>query len=348
MPENRLDTPRRVCYPSAVLEVSLVVVSWNGRRLLERCLPLALAQDYEGYEVVVVDNGSTDGTAAWVASAYPSVRLIRCARNLGFAEGNNLAIRATESAYVATLNNDAEPPPGWLSALVEAMARAPDVGMCASRMLRADDPSVVDACGLAVDRAGIAWNRRSGEPDREDEVAPYEVFGPCAGAALYRRAMLDQVGPFDADYFAYYEDVDLAWRAQRAGWRCLYVPAARVLHRHSSTGGEGSPFKGYQLGRNKVWTLIKNYPWPDWLTALPTIVVYDAAAWGYALLHGDVHPLRGRVAALARLGDCLRKRRATQAQGRRISLAPLGNPLARVRAHRARQQHRRRSTLDMD
>ena len=320
--------------------VALIIVSWNGRRLLERCLPLALAQDYGDYEVVVVDNGSTDGTAGWVASAYPSVRLIRCEHNLGFAEGNNVAIRATESAHVATLNNDAEPSAGWLPTLVRVVESSPDVGSCASRMLRADAPGVVDACGLEVDRAGIAWNRRSGEPDRADEVTPYEVFGPCAGAALYRREMLDRVGLFDSDYFAYYEDADLAWRARRAGWRCMYVPAARVLHRHSSTGREGSPFKGYHLGRNKTWTLLKNYPWPDWLYALPLIAAYDVAAWGYGLLHGDVHPLRGRLAAWASLGACLRKRRAIQVRGSRVPLAPLGNPLARLRAQRRSQRAR--------
>ena len=318
--------------------ISIVIVNWNGRHLLARCLPRVLAQDWADAEVVVVDNGSTDGSADWVETHFPLVRVLRNVRNLGFAGGNNVAIYSTQGAYVATLNNDADPDPGWLSSLVAAMASAPEVGMCASKMVRADDRSTIDACGIEVDRAGIAWNRYSGERERTDETAPYEVFGPCAGAALYRRAMLDEVGAFDADYVAYYEDVDLAWRARRAGWRCLYVPGARATHRHSSTGREGSPFKGYHLGRNKVWTLIKNYPWPDWLRALPAIVAYDAAGWGYALAHGDLHPLRGRIAALRQWGRFARKRRAIQAHGKRVPLAPVRNARRHLQAHRERQR----------
>jgi GT2 family glycosyltransferase len=139
--------------------------------------------------------------------------------------------------------------------------------------------------------------------------------------------MLDQVGLFDEDYFAYYEDIDLAWRAQRRGWRCLYVPAARVLHYHSSTAQEGSTFKGYHLGRNKMWTLIKNYPWPELIFCLPLILGYDIAAWGYALLHGDLGPLRGRLAAVAALPRFVAKRRRIQSGGTLVTLrAPL-NPV---------------------
>jgi len=331
-----------------MLQVSILIVNWNGAHLLARCLPRVLAQEWIDAEVVLFDNGSTDGSAAWVEAHHPAVRVMRSERNLGFAGGNNAAIRATQSPYVATLNNDADPDPSWLSSLMGAMGSAPDVGMCASKMVRADDPSTMDACGIDVDRAGIAWNRYSGEPDRPHEMMPYEVFGPCAGAALYRRAMLDQVGSFDEDYFAYYEDVDLAWRARRAGWRCLYVPGARVTHRHSSTGREGSPFKGYHVGRNKVWTLIKNYPWPDGLRALPTIAAYDVAAWGYALAHGDPHPLRGRLAALRQWKRFAGKRRAIQTSGERVALAPVRGTLGRLRAHRRRAPGSGRSAADTE
>jgi len=307
--------------------VSVVIVSWNGKHLLERCLPSVLAQNRGDYEVVLVDNGSTDGSPAWVRARFPDVRLIVYDENRGFAAGNNAAIQASQSQYVATLNNDAVPAPDWLSELVRGMDRLPRVGMCASKMVSAHDPGLIDSCGIEVDRAGIGWNRHSGDRDRLDERSPYEVFGPCAGAALYRRAMLDQVGLFDEDYFAYYEDIDLAWRAQRAGWRCLYVPAARVLHRHSSTLKEGSSLKSYYLGRNKVWTLVKNYPWPDWLVYLPAILGYDGAAWTYALLRGNVSPLRGRLAGLGGLRHALGKRRIIQAAGSRVRLSPLKDPV---------------------
>jgi GT2 family glycosyltransferase len=325
-------------------QASIIILNWNGKHLLERCLSSALAQALDDYEVVVLDNGSSDGSAAWVEQRYPEVRLICSERNLGFARGNNEAIRSTDSAYVATLNNDADPDRRWLPELVQAMASEPHVGMCASKMVREDDPSIVDACGIEVDRAGIGWNRYSGKRDRV-EVTPYAIFGPCAGAALYRRAMLDEVGLFDGDFFAYYEDVDLAWRAQRLGWRCLYVPSARVTHRHSSTGREGSPFKGYHLGRNKVWTLIKNYPWPDGLFYLPAILIYDTAAWMAALLRGDASPLRGRLAALRSVGTALEKRRHIQRAGERVPLAPLKNPIRMWLTQRSlRRQLQARST----
>lgn len=300
-------------------------------------MPAVLDQDFPDYEVVLFDNGSTDGSVAWVREHLPAVRLECGERNLGFARGNNEAIRATTSPYVVLLNNDAEPAPDWLGELMRAAQASPGVGMCASKMVRASDPSIMDSCGIEVDRAGIGWNRYSGEGDRLEETVPYEVFGPCAGAALYRREMLDQVGLFDEDYFIYYEDVDLAWRAQRAGWRCLYVPSARVTHRHSSTVKQGSPLKGFLLGRNKVWTLIKNYPWPEWLLYLPVILGYDVGAWGYALLRGDVHPLRGRLAALRQLGAALGKRRAIagRAGGRKASLCRVKNPVRQLRVHRS-------------
>jgi len=206
--------------------ISVIVVNWNGRHLLETCLPSLMMQTYDDYQVVVVDNGSTDDSLAWLRTHYPRVQIIANRENLGFAQANNQAIRATQSPYVATLNNDATPDPEWLGALVDAMESSAAVG---------------EACGVSVDRAGIAWNRYMGEPERDDEVVSYEVFGPSACAALYRRAMLDAIGLFDETYFMYYEDVDLAWRAQQAGWRCLYVPKARVVHCHSATAGEGSP-----------------------------------------------------------------------------------------------------------
>ena len=238
--------------------VPVVIVNWNGAHLLDRCLSALRAQTYGSCQVILVDNGSSDGSVTLVRRSYPKVRVIRNDLNVGFAEANNIAIRATHSDYVAT--------------------------------------------------------RHGGEPDEDGSGQPEEIFGPCAGAALYRREMLEQVGVFDQDFFAYMEDVDLAWRAQLAGWRCLYVPTARVYHAHSGTAGEGSAFKNRLKGRNSVWTIVKNYPWPQCIHYLPAILLYDLAAIAYTLaVQRDVNPLRGRLEALRGLRTLMLKRRAVQA-----------------------------------
>jgi GT2 family glycosyltransferase len=301
-----------------MVQTTIIIPNLNGRHMLEPCLSALEAQTRRDFEVIVVDNGSTDGSVEWLAEAYPSVRTIANQENHGYAMAVNQGIRASVSQYVATLNNDAEVSPGWLAALIEAAESADQIGMCASRMLFAERPSMIDSAGINIDRVGIAWDRRGGETDKEAEETPVEVFGPCAGAALYRRTMLEEIGLFDQEFFAYLEDVDLAWRARRAGWRCLYVPSACVLHRHSATAGEGSPFKSYQLGRNKVWLLVKHYPVGHLWWYVPLIVLYDLLAVIYALLvRHDVHSLLGRLAGLSSARHMWAKRSTVDVAARR-------------------------------
>jgi len=293
--------------------VSIAIVNWNGLHYLRDCLISLEAQTFTDFEVIVVDNGSTDGSVEWVTQHVPRVRLIHNTTNVGFAAANNQAIRASAAPYIVTLNNDTRLDPDWLAVLVAAAEAHPDVGMCASKMLFADRPDVINSTGIRLDPVGIAWDRRGGEADIGDEREPIEVFGPCAGAALYRRSMLEQIGLFDEDFFAYLEDVDLAWRARLAGWRCLYVPAARVHHVHSATSVEGSPLKSYLLGRNKVWLIAKDYPILRLLIWLPLILLYDMAAVVFALIaRRDVYALKGRLEGWLRLRVALRKRRAAQ------------------------------------
>lgn len=291
--------------------VAVVIPNWNGAALLPACLDALRQQTYRDFVVVVVDNGSRDGSRA-VLAAYPEVQALLLPRNRGFAAATNRGIRATMTPYVATLNNDAVPEPDWLAALMAAARDAPpEVGMWASRMVFAAAPDRLNSCGIALDRVGIAWDLLGGAPVGAD-AALREPFGPCAGAALYRRALLDEVGLFEERFFAYLEDVDLAWRARHRGWRCQYVPAAVVRHHHSATGGEGSAWKRYLLGRNKVWLLARNFP-AGWWPWLPAAIAYDLAAVGYALLaHGDGAALRGRLAGLRGLPWALRSRRRSQ------------------------------------
>jgi len=300
--------------------VDVVIVNWNGRAHLERCLAALTVQTWRDKAIWVVDNGSRDGSLAYVQAHYPQVRLLGNPENRGFAVANNQAIRAGRAPFVATLNNDCTPEPGWLAALIDALEREPAVGMAASKMLRCDQPGTIDSAGIALNRAGIFWDRLGGSPDSESSAA-HEIFGPCAGAALYRRAMLNDVGSFDEDFFCYLEDVDLAWRAQLAGWRALYVPAARVRHVHSASLGDVSPLKSYLLGRNKLWTIVKNYPAPYLAERWPLIIAYDLMATAYALLaQGRWAALSGRLAAWRGLPQAWRRRRDIQ-RHRRISAA---------------------------
>lgn len=278
--------------------IAVVIVNWNGLQYLRACMPAVLAQDYPDFQVVAVDNGSSDGSAAWVESTFPQVLLIRNDTNEGFARATNQGIRATEEAYIALLNNDARPEPDWLAALVQAMESDERVGMVASQVRLAHRPDLLDSAGIEVDLLGMAWNRHFGRPVAQEPTEAVEVFGACGAAALYRRKMLAEVGLFDERYFAYYEDVELAWRAQRAGWRCLYTPAAQVLHLHSATGQQDSAFKAYHLNRNRVWTLIRHYPAHRFLVLWPLVLLLDTASWMGPLLRGRPDALRGHVDAL--------------------------------------------------
>ena len=300
--------------------VSIIVVNWNGRHHLALCLPSLLALTYPTFEIIVVDNGSTDGSTVFLQERFPSVRLISLTKNVGFARGNNIGIRASEADYIATLNNDTKVEPNWLTALVETAESNPTVGMCAAKLLFWDRPDVINSAGICLDRAGIAWDRLGGQPNKAPQPDPLPVFGASAGAALYRRTMLSQIGLFDEDFFAYLEDVDLAWRARLAGWGCLYVDTAVVHHRHSATAIEGSPFKNRLLGRNKIWTVLKNYPWQMLLLYLPVFLLYDLGSVAIALLtRRDLTPLHGRLQALTKLSLIWQKRRKIQ-RNRRISL----------------------------
>ncbi|MBE2201692.1 MAG: glycosyltransferase family 2 protein [Anaerolinea sp.] len=287
-------------------QTSIIIVNWNGRSWLETCLPALQDQTCQDFEIVVVDNGSADDSAVWLARHWPQVRLLTQSRNTGFAPANNVGIQATTTPYVVTLNNDTIVSPTWLAEMVTAMSE-PDVGMVAACIVQWSQPHLLDSAGIEVDRAGIAW-QRGWNQTVATATTPADVFGPSAAAALYRRAMLDDIGLFDDDYFAYYEDVDLAWRAQQAGWRCRYAPAAQVQHWHSATAAAMPARKLYLISRNKIWTLLKNYAVASLWTALPAILAYDVLATVYqtgrtrqtAALRGRVDALRYRHLALAK------------------------------------------------
>lgn len=297
-------------------ETTVIILNWNGARLLPACLSALALQNYRDFRLVLVDNGSIDGSErllddldrtahpGWLAAPLPvPARVVRNTDNLGFAEGNNIALRDVRSPYVALLNNDAIADPGWLGEMVSLMNAAPrDVGMVASTMLFSHRPRVVASAGIRIHRDGVALDRAMGFPVEDVEawgVRP--VFGPSAGAALYRSEMLRDVGLFDSRFFSYLEDADLAWRARSRGWRALHAPQARVLHEYSATGGHNSPFKTTLISRNRVWLVYKNMPEVLLRRYWPYILGYDLLAVAGGLAGRNRHVLRGRLQALRSL-----------------------------------------------
>jgi hypothetical protein len=243
------------------------------------------------------------------------VGVIRNSHSVDFASANNQAITQARGAYIALLNNDTWVEPEWLAHLVTVMEADAAIGMVASKMLYAAQPGVVNGTGICVDRCGITWERRTGEADDPAETTAFEVFGPSAGAGLYRRAMLETVGLFDEAFGFYLEDVDLAWRARWRGWRAMCAPAARVYHVHSGTMGEGSPRKMFYLSRNKIFLLVKNYPGRYGLIYLPALVGYELLSLLHAVWRGrGLSALRGRLSALRAVPRLWAQRQAIKAR----------------------------------
>jgi|GEM_PF-417362 len=241
--------------------VSIVIICWNNRRFLKRCFDSLMRTDYPNLEIFLADNASADGSAAFVAEHYPSVRVIVNSTNLGFAEGNNRALRLARGKYVVTLNPDTEVDPNWIRAMVEVAESDGAVGMLSPKMYILDRGKLLNSAGgdmLLRSGDNLARGFYLEDDGRFDKIE--ETFGPSAGAGFYRRAMLDDIGLFDKGLFTYYEDVDLNMRAQLRGYRCLYVPEAKVYHYQSGTLDESNSFKLFLLQRNKWYVVLKDFP----------------------------------------------------------------------------------------
>jgi GT2 family glycosyltransferase len=294
--------------------LSAIIVSWNGLSHLPECLSTLLPQLPPGAEVVLVDNGSTDGTAGWVQATYPQVRLVALRENLGFSGGVNAGLRAACGALLLLINDDAFAEPGCIQALLDAMAQRPEVGAAGAVLTFAHQPEIVASAGIRIRRDGLALDLWAGRPVAELPTTPQEIMGPSGGAALYRRALLEDVGLMEPTFFNYLEDADLAWRAPVRGWHSVVVPGARARHVYSATAGQGSPFKQRLLGRNRVRVIVRCMPGGLLWRALPAILAYDLLAVGYSLLARQPAMIGGRLAALRELPALLRERRAIQAR----------------------------------
>lgn len=316
-----MDTTRGGARP----RVTVIIPNWNGEKLLPGCLDALSRQSFTDFHSVVVDNGSTDSSRALLSTRYPAVAVINMGRNTGFAPAVNAGIRQSATELVALLNNDTEADPGWLGALVEALDRSSGAGFCASKMVDFTDPGIIDSAGDCFASNGRSVPRGFLAEDRGQYDVPAEVFGACAGAALYRRALFDRVGLFDERFVSYKEDVDLDFRAQLAGFRCIYAPSAVCRHIGGATSGRRKSDLAVRLStRNGIALFLKDMPAALFPRTLPKLLLDLVFQLGHQTLKGGraLPLLRGILGAVAMTPHALRERGRIQ-KGERPDLERL-------------------------
>jgi GT2 family glycosyltransferase len=305
--------------------VSVVVVNWNRRDLLRECLRSLVEQSHHSLEVILVDNGSADGSAEMAEAEFGGsleLRVIRNRENRGFCAANNQGFAAARGSLIALLNNDAVACRGWIEELAGAFSD-PGIGMAASKIVVYEDPRRIDKVGHLIYPDGQNRGRGSGQIDRGQFDRVEEVLWPDGCAAMYRRAMLDEIGGFDEDFFAYADDAELGLRARIAGWRCLYIPGAVVRHHRGSTLGLLSSERLELIERNRILFAAKLFPWSLlWLNGVYWTARIAAGVWAAASGRGEAARftgmggkvriatalLKGQLSALRLLPKMLRKR----------------------------------------
>jgi GT2 family glycosyltransferase len=290
---------------------SVIVVNYNGRMRLGRCL-YSLLEDRQEYEVILVDNASTDGSVDYVEQFFPKVQVIRNETNRGFGQGNNAGVRRARGKYLAFLSPDTAVEPGWLEALIAALETDPQAGLATSQILLLADPGRINTCGNDVHYTGLTLCRGMGM-DRSAFADLTEVTAVSGSAFATRREIFEALGGFDETFFLYMEDTDLSWRARLGGYRCLYVPQSIVFHDYSLRFG---PRKTFYQERNRYLLLLKSLRWRTLLVLLPALLLAEAVTWGFALLR-DRRRLANKLQAytwvVQHWGKIMASRRQVQA-----------------------------------
>jgi GT2 family glycosyltransferase len=309
--------------------ISIIVVNWNGKALLSDCLGPLLRQQGAACELILVDNGSSDGSVDWVREKFPHIQIVQLSSNQGFTGGNLAGLEAARGEFIALLNNDTRADERCLSELLLPMIRDSRIGISAAKLLL-DGTEVINSAGIGLTTAAVGFDRGYGE-DRCLYDIPEHVFGACAAGVLYRRAMLEEIGFLDNDFFLYGEDVDLSFRAQIAGWKCVYVPTALVYHKLNTTARKLSDVHVYYHTRNLEFIWLKNMPTKLMVRYLHHKMLQEVGAFCYLCLrHNKWKPFfRAKRDALKMLPLVIRKRREIQAR-RRVSNAYLQSMLTSV------------------
>ena len=303
--------------------VSVIVLNWNGVHFLGRCLDAIAAQTFRDYEVIVLDNASTDSSIEDVPSRWPTFQVVRFDQNLGFAAGNNRGAEKASGHWIAFLNNDAFPEPEWLAHLIGAAQAHPEFSFFSSRLVYADNLDLAQDTGDIYHVSGFAWPRDNNCPVQNAHLQGGEVFSPCAAAALYDRAAFLEVGGFAEQFVSHYEDVDIGFRLRLRGYRCLYVPEAVVPHVGSASYGRESDRTVYQVQRNVIWSYLTNMPgWLFW-KYLPAHLFTNLVFLIYYSLRGQWKVVwKAKWQAARSLPAMIKKRKVIQS-ARRVDLAEI-------------------------
>lgn len=296
--------------------LSIIIVVWNNLEHLSSCLENLQKQVFQNYELVIIDNGSSDDLTMVIEGKYKlsNFQTKKLPKNIGFAAANNMGVRMAQGKWVVLLNADAFPEPDWLEKLVQAAEAHPEYLAFSSRQISAMAREFLDGAGDAYHVSGMAWRNYLGYPALQYGQDSREVFSPCAAAAMYLREAFLDVGGFDEDLFSYYEDVDLGFRFRLAGYKAYYVADAIVHHVGSATFGARSDFAFYHVHRNLVWVFWANMPSPYHILFLPQHIFLNMFyLFYYALLGRGKVLFRAKRDALIGLPTVLKKRREIQA-----------------------------------
>ncbi len=238
-------------------KISVIIPNWNGKKYLKTCFDSLRNQSFKNFEIILIDNGSQDSSTEFLRENYPEVRIIALPDNVGFSKAVNVGIKKARGEWIVLLNNDTETHPDWLQNLKLATEKYPQYYFFASKILCFDQRDIIDSAGDGLYINGVAYRRGHHQKDSKEFDEEIEVFGPCGAAALYKKKLFDEIGYFDEDFFAFYEDVDLNFRAQLAGFRCMYITSAVVYHiGHGSS--HNNDWVAFLCRRNQIFTLIKN------------------------------------------------------------------------------------------
>jgi len=298
--------------------ISVIILNWNGKRHLKECLGSLGNQTYTDFETIFVDNGSSDGSVEYVRGNFPDVRILALSKNTGFSKGNNEGIKIAKGEYIILLNNDTKVDKYWLEELYKSVCRHSEISFFASKIVFYDWPNRIDSAGDGYAICGAPF--KIGHCENISKYSQENiVFGACAGASLYRKEMLKDIGLLDDDFFAIYEDGDLNFRAQLKGYKCLFVPSAIVYHKGSSSIGKLSDFYVYYGQRNVEYVYIKNMPLLLILKGAYIHFFYNLLAFCYFLIkRKGIKFIQAKIDVLKDLPNLLKKRLVIQ-KNRKVS-----------------------------